>query len=794
MPQSQMCNHSWWDGYDHPITHINVIKDFAKFKDTNLDIYATHYAPLFQDSVAVGDHTMNPLQFQDGENMEGKGDSDEINLADDDGLFLLSPRIVQIKGRSLVAKSVRQRANLDCIGAIDGTHVKASVAQHEQAKYIGRKGYATQNIMAVCDFNMCFTFVWAGWEGTAHDTRIFNEALERSELHFPRPMGEKYFVVDARYPNTRGYLAPYKGATIRYHLLDFQRAQTPALRAPSGEKETFNFPHSSLRNILERTFGVWKARWAILRDMHVNFTYDDQVKIVLASMAMHNYIRKAGIIDEAFNTAQQESYEPTQSTNRNGAQEGPSTRPTVFLFVYLKYSTTMTEQEALIDENFPLFSQKPKTKSSKPVTTPTPTHHQLVKETSSTTHLSFTDLNLPDWALQTCKELGMKKPTPVQQHCIPRILSGEDVLGIAQTGSGKTAAFALPILHRLAENPYGVFCLVVTPTRELAYQLAEQFWALGSCLNLRCAVIVGGMDMITQSHTLMQRPHVEIATPGRIKVLIEQNPDIPPIVSNTKFLVLDEADRVLDTCFEDELRVVFNCLPKKRQTLLFSATMTRNLQSLLEVSANKAYFYEAYQGFQTVDTLKQQYVFIPKNVKDVYLLHILSRMEDMGIWSAIIFVSTCRSCHLFKSGKAPVLLATDVASRGLDIPTVDLVINYDIPRYPRDYVHRVGRTARPGRGGLAISFITQNDVDLIHEIEADLGKKLEKFECKENEVLEDITKVYKAKRVATMKMMDDGFEEKAKARKAHKMTSLADKGLLVNKNKRRKKHNQTNTN
>lgn len=390
-------------------------------------------------------------------------------------------------------------------------------------------------------------------------------------------------------------------------------------------------------------------------------------------------------------------------------------------------------------------------------------------------------------------------------------------MGLAQTGTGKTAAFALPILHRLAEDPYGVFALVVTPTRELAYQLAEQFRALGSCLNLRCAVVVGGMDMINQSQALMQRPHVVIATPGRIKVLIDQNPDMPSIFSRTKFLVLDEADRVLDVGFEEELRVVFQSLPKNRQTLLFSATMTSDLQTLLELSGNKAYVYAAYEGFQTVESLKQQYVFIPKNVKDVYLLHILSRMEDMSIRSAIIFVSTCRSCHLlgllleeldlevaalhsfksqslrlaalhqFKSGKVPVLLATDVASRGLDIPTVDLVINYDIPRFPKDYVHRVGRTARAGRGGLAISLVTENDVDLIHEIEADLGKQLDKFECKENEVLADITKVYKAKRVATMKMMDDGFEEKAEARKAQKLKTLAEKGLLKKRNKKRRR-------
>ncbi|KAJ9164489.1 hypothetical protein P3X46_024061 [Hevea brasiliensis] len=493
----------------------------------------------------------------------------------------------------------------------------------------------------------------------------------------------------------------------------------------------------------------------------------------------------------------------------------------------------MEQEETLVDKNFPLFSNSSKTlkplqttKTLKPdQNSETP---QIEKEkstnpnsnspnTTTTTTTLFSDLGLAEWAVQTCKELGMKRPTPVQAHCIPKILAGRDVLGLAQTGSGKTAAFALPILHRLAEDPYGIFALVVTPTRELAYQLAEQFRALGSCLHLRCAVVVGGMDMLTQAKTLMGRPHVVIATPGRVKVLLEENPDIPPVFSRTKFLVLDEADRVLDVGFQEELRAVFHCLPKNRQTLLFSATMTSNLETLLELSANKAYFYEAYEGFKTVDTLKQQYVFIPKNVKDVYLVHILSKMEDMGIRSAMIFASTCRTCHLlsllleeldqeaaalhsyksqslrlsavhrFKSGQSSVLIATDVASRGLDIPTVDLVINYDIPRYPRDYVHRVGRTARAGRGGLAVSFVTENDVDLIHEIEAVLGKQLVEFECKEKEVLSDITKIYKAKRVATMKMMDDGFEEKAKERKRQKLKTLAEKGLLKKKSKKRKR-------
>ncbi|OMO89451.1 hypothetical protein COLO4_19752 [Corchorus olitorius] len=522
------------------------------------------------------------------------------------------------------------------------------------------------------------------------------------------------------------------------------------------------------------------------------------------------------------------------------------------------------EQESsatLIDKNFPLFSKprKPKPfKSPKPSQNPEPQTPQIEKFSSSSAAAAaeeeittaFADLGLAEWAIQTCKELGMRKPTPVQTHCIPKILAGRDVLGIAHTGSGKTAAFALPILNRLAEDPYGVFALVITPTRELAFQLAEQFRALGSCLHLKCSVVVGGMDMITQAKALASRPHVVVATPGRLKVLLEENPDIPKVFQRTKedgYNILEKivgrivtmsewnrivilnnitmpgkqdkyveivfvtANRVLDVGFEEELRVVFQCLPKNRQTLLFSATMTSDLQTLLELSANKAYFYEAYEGFRTVETLKQQYIFIPRTVKDAYLVHILSKMEDMNIRSAIIFVSRCSllleeleveaaalhslksqalrlsALQHFKSGRVSILLATDVANRGLDIPTVDLVINYDLPRYSRDYVHRVGRTARAGRGGLAVSFVTENDVDLVHEIEAELGEELEKFECKENEVLSDFTKVCKAKRVATMKMMNDGFEEKVKERKKQKLKTLAEKGVLKKRSKKRKR-------
>lgn len=203
------------------------------------------------------------------------------------------------------------------------------------------------------------------------------------------------------------------------------------------------------------------------------------------------------------------------------------------------------DQEVIVDANFPLFS-KPHRKKHKPSENPTAAVENIAPKSSlqiekstelttkSTNNVTFSDLGLSEWIVQTCKELVMKKPTAVQTHCIPKILAGLDVLGIAQTGSGKTAAFALPILQRLSETPFGVFALVVTPTRELAYQLAEQFRALGSCLNLRCSVVVGGMDMLSQTQSLLKRPHIVIATPGRVKVLLEENPDIPVVFSKTK--------------------------------------------------------------------------------------------------------------------------------------------------------------------------------------------------------------------------------------------------------------------
>nr|XP_034887553.1 uncharacterized protein LOC118028128 [Populus alba] len=180
----------------------------------------------------------------------------------------------------------------NCVGAIDGTHVRACIPAANQIPFIERKGVPTQNVMAACSFDMQFMFVWAGWEGSAHDTRIFLEAIDNSNINFPKPPEGKYYLVDVGYPNEYGYLGPYKGE--RYHFQEFRRRGEP-----SGRKEVFNHAHSSLRNVIERSFGVWKQRWKILQNMPA-YPYKTQVEIVVASMALHNYIRRRSQDDAVF--------------------------------------------------------------------------------------------------------------------------------------------------------------------------------------------------------------------------------------------------------------------------------------------------------------------------------------------------------------------------------------------------------------------------------------------------------------------------------------------------------------
>lgn len=409
----------------------------------------------------------------------------------------------------------------------------------------------------------------------------------------------------------------------------------------------------------------------------------------------------------------------------------------------------------------------------------------------------FSSLGLSDWLIKQCKQLGINKPSPVQEHCMPAILQGRDCMGCAKTGSGKTAAFVLPVLQKLSEEPYGIFCLVLTPTRELAYQIAEQFRVLGKPLGLRDCIIVGGMDMVAQALELSNQPHVVVATPGRLADHIRSSNTFS--MSRIQFLILDEADRLLEqgcTDFTKDLEVILGVLPAKRQTLLFSATLTDTLQELKSIAMNEPFFWESKSETKTVEELDQRYILTPEKVKDAYLVHLIQKFTDEhDDWSIIIFTNTCKSCQIlnmmlrefrfhticlhsmmkqkqrfanlakFKASVFKILIATDVAARGLDIPTVQVVINHNTPGLPKIYIHRVGRTARAGRNGVSLTLVTQYDIHLVQSIEEQTQTKLKEYPVVEKEVLKILTQVNVTRRQCEIKLESTDFDEKKEINK-----------------------------
>ncbi|XP_022130684.1 probable ATP-dependent RNA helicase DDX47 [Pieris rapae] len=403
---------------------------------------------------------------------------------------------------------------------------------------------------------------------------------------------------------------------------------------------------------------------------------------------------------------------------------------------------------------------------------------------------TFKDLGVVDVLCEACEELKWKKPSKIQKEAIPVGLQGKDIIGLAETGSGKTGAFALPILQALLESPQRYFALILTPTRELAFQISEQFEALGASIGVKCAVIVGGMDMVAQALTLSKKPHIIIATPGRLVDHLENTKGFN--LKALKYLVMDEADRILNMDFEVEVDKILRVIPRERRTYLFSATMTKKVQKLQRASLQDPVKIEVSTKYQTVEKLQQYYVFIPVKYKDVYLVHILNEMSGN---SFIVFVATCAGAlraalllralgvpavplhgqmsqhkrlaalNKFKSKARSVLICTDVASRGLDIPHVDVVINLDIPLHSKDYIHRVGRTARAGRSGKAITFVSQYDVELYQRIEQLIGKQLPLYKTEESEVMVLQERVAEAQRLTKIEMKELEDKKGAKGKK-----------------------------
>ncbi|KAL2914190.1 ribosomal RNA processing protein [Polyrhizophydium stewartii] len=406
--------------------------------------------------------------------------------------------------------------------------------------------------------------------------------------------------------------------------------------------------------------------------------------------------------------------------------------------------------------------------------------------------VTFESLGIIPEIVEACQKLGFKKPTEIQAASIPVALSGRDIIGLAQTGSGKTAAFALPILQSLFAAPQPLYACVMAPTRELAFQISEQFEALGSVIGVRCAVIVGGMDMMSQSIALSKKPHIVICTPGRLVDHLENTKGFN--LKNLKYLVMDEADRLLDLDFGAEIEKVLKVIPRERNTYLFSATMTSKVEKLQRASLVNPVKVEVATKYSTVKTLLQYYLFFPYKQKECYLTYLLNEMAGQ---SCIVFTLTCASTQKlalmlrnlgfeavclhgqmtqpkrlgalakFKSGGRNILIATDVASRGLDIPGVDVVINYDVPQSSKDYIHRVGRTARAGRSGKSITFVTQYDVEWYQRIEHAIQKKLPEYPLGHDKsaVLILQERVSEAVRFAHMQLKEEQYKQKGSKRR-----------------------------
>ncbi len=343
-------------------------------------------------------------------------------------------------------------------------------------------------------------------------------------------------------------------------------------------------------------------------------------------------------------------------------------------------------------------------------------------------------------------EAGYETPTPIQEQSIPSLLEGRDMIGCAQTGTGKTAAFTLPILQFLAKDnqrpiPTKPRVLILAPTRELAAQIRDSVAKYGKHTQISHTVIFGGVGQDSQVKALKRGVHVLVATPGRLIDLINQK---HVDLGGVEIFVLDEADRMLDMGFINDIKKVIARLPKKRQSLFYSATMEPNVVELARTLVHNPIYVTVTPNKPTVDRINQKVLFVTKDDKDKLLIDLLknkkmnrvmvflqmkhvanrvaTKLEDAGISAAAIHGNksqTARTAALadFKAGKVRVLVATDIAARGIDIDDVSHVINYELPNEPETYVHRIGRTARAGSDGDAISFCCGHERDYLHAIE-----------------------------------------------------------------------------
>lgn len=390
----------------------------------------------------------------------------------------------------------------------------------------------------------------------------------------------------------------------------------------------------------------------------------------------------------------------------------------------------------------------------------------MISVVSQNVNMSFQSLGLSNALLKAISEKGYDTPSPIQEKTIPVILEGKDVLASAQTGTGKTAGFTLPLLHLLSlKSPLRkrpIRTLILTPTRELAAQVYDNVKAYAAHLDLRSAVIFGGVNAKPQVATLRNGVDVLIATPGR---LLDLNAQGVCSLANIEILVLDEADRMLDMGFQRDINKIMKLLPKQRQNLLFSATFSKEIKKLANQILHKPVSIEASPENTTAEKVNQAMYRVDKTAKAKVVIEMIDKgnwsqvlvftrtkhganrlaqkMVKAGISAAAIHGDKAQNARIkalagFKTGKNRVLVATDIAARGLDIPLLPHVVNYELPNVPEDYVHRIGRTGRAGASGEAVSLVSLDELEYVRSIEKLLSEKfslkvLTGFEPKETQ-------------------------------------------------------------
>lgn len=360
--------------------------------------------------------------------------------------------------------------------------------------------------------------------------------------------------------------------------------------------------------------------------------------------------------------------------------------------------------------------------------------------------MTFSELGLTEDTLAAVSALGYTEPTPIQCESIPLVLAGRDVVGAAQTGTGKTAAFTLPLMQRIGRGDGAPIALVITPTRELAAQIERVASEVGKHTNQRVAVVVGGVSYGPQIAPLKQGIDILVATPGRLIDLKERG-DVD--LSKVQVLVLDEADRMVDMGFWPSVRRILGFLPAKRQNLLFSATLTEEITQLVGRMLHDPAYVEIARKGTTAEGIEQAIMPVEQSQKPDLLAAVINErgadrvlvftrtkaradlvqtiLSRMGIEVAVMHADRTqqqrdKALERFREGKVDVLVATDIMARGIDISDISHVVNYDVPENPEDYVHRIGRTGRAGQSGYALTFVGPDEITQIREIEYMLGQ------------------------------------------------------------------------